>query len=132
MYSFYYNRIYYFIRWKFYGEKKYLSVLECFVNSFLLILNGFRYEGWLFSACACAYGNDGCCLSKKLDKRLFRIFLIALISFSPYNMVASADLHDHNNVFFAEETKNFQRNSIPQGFLQEHSAVSDFFFHLFD
>jgi hypothetical protein len=120
--------IYYFIRWKFYGEKNIYLFLSAL--SFALS-NGFRYEGWLFSAVLVLMVMMDLLVERKLTKRIIQNILIALISFSTIIWWLLQNLHDHNNMFFfAEETTKIFKEFNSAGFLQRLVQYPTFIFFI--
>ena len=120
--------IYYFIRWKFYGQLKIYLVLSAV--SFALS-NGFRYEGWLFSAVLVSLVLFDAVIERKLTKRIIINFLISLISFTTIFWWLIQNYIDHKNMFFfAEETTKIFKEFNSAGFLQRLVQYPTFIFFI--
>ena len=120
--------IYYFIKWKFCGEKKVFLVLSAV--SFAMS-NGFRYEGWLFSASLILIVLLDLIKEKKLTKTIFINFLISLISFTTVIWWLLQNYSDHQNMFFfAEETTKIFKEFNSAGFLQRLVQYPTFMFFI--
>jgi len=108
--------IYYFIKWKFYGEKNIFLILSAV--SFALS-NGFRYEGWLFSGALVLLVMTDILKEKKLTKKIITNVLISLISFTTIIWWLVQNYVDHHNMFFfAEETTKIFKEFNSAGFFQ--------------
>lgn len=119
--------IYYFIRWKFYGQMKIYLVLSAM--SFALS-NGFRYEGWIFSAVLVLLVLYDV-VAERLTKRIFINFLISIISFSTILWWLIQNYIDHKNMFFfAEETTKIFKEFNSAGFLQRLVQYPTFIFFI--
>jgi len=120
--------IYYFIRWKFYGQLKIYLLLSAI--SFALS-NGFRYEGWLFSAVLVLLILFDAVIERKFTKRVLTNLLIALISFTTIFWWLIQNYIDHKNVFFfAEETTKIFKEFNSAGFLQRLVQYPTFIFFI--
>lgn len=120
--------IYYFIKWKFVSSgNKYLILAAI---SFALS-NGFRYEGWLFSAVFVALVLSEILVEKKISKRIINNFLISLISFTTIVWWLIQNYIDHQNVFFfAEETTKIFKEFNSAGFMQRVVQYPTFVFFI--
>ena len=120
--------IYYFIRWKFYGENSINLVLSSV--SFALS-NGFRYEGWLFSAVLVLLVLLDLLRERKLSRRITSNVLISLISFTTIIWWLIQNYADHQNMFFfAEETTKIFKEFNSAGFLQRLVQYPTFIFFI--
>jgi hypothetical protein len=120
--------IYYFIKWKFDGEKTINLILSSV--SFALS-NGFRYEGWLFSGVLVLLVLSDILTEKKITKRIIRNFLISLISLTTVAWWLIQNYIDHQNVFFfAEETTKIFKEFNTAGFLQRLVQYPTFIFFI--
>jgi len=120
--------IYYFIRWKFYGQLKIYLVLSAL--SFALS-NGFRYEGWLFSFVLVSLVLLDAIIERKLTKRVMISFLISLISFTTILWWLIQNYIDHQNMFFfAKETTKIFKEFNSAGFLQRLVQYPTFIFFI--
>ncbi|HMS65764.1 MAG TPA: glycosyltransferase family 39 protein, partial [Ignavibacteria bacterium] len=120
--------IYYFIRWRFYGERKIYLILSAL--SFALS-NGFRYEGWLFSGVLVLLVLIDLLNERKLTKRILVNFLISLISFTTILWWLIQNYVDHHNMFFfAEETTKIFKEFNSAGFLQRLVQYPTFIFFI--
>lgn len=120
--------IYYFIRWKFYGEKNIYLVIS---SVSIALSNGFRYEGWLFSGVLVLLVLMDLLRERKLTKRIFTNFLISLISFTTIIWWLIQNYVDHQNMFFfAEETTKIFKEFNSAGFLQRLVQYPTFIFFI--
>jgi hypothetical protein len=120
--------IYYFIRWKFYGEKKIYLILSAVS---IALSNGFRYEGWLFSGVLVLLVLMDLLREKKLTKKIIVNVLISLISFTTIIWWLIQNYVDHQNMFFfAEETTKIFKEFNSAGFLQRLVQYPTFIFFI--
>jgi len=120
--------IYYFIKWKYYGEKNIYLVLSSV--SFALS-NGFRYEGWLFSGVLVLLVMTDILKEKKVTKKIFINILISLISFTTIIWWLIQNYVDHHNMFFfAEETTKIFKEFNTAGFFQRLVQYPTFIFFI--
>jgi hypothetical protein len=120
--------IYYFIKWKFFGEKNIFLILSAV--SFALS-NGFRYEGWLFSGVLVLLVMTDILREKKLTKKILINILISLISFTTVVWWLIQNYVDHHNMFFfAEETTKIFKEFNTAGFLQRLVQYPTFIFFI--
>lgn len=120
--------IYYFLRWKFYGEKKIYLILSSV--SFALS-NGFRYEGWLFSGVLVLLVLMDILTEKKITRKIITNFLISLISFTTILWWLIQNYVDHQNIFFfALETTKIFKEFNTAGFLQRLVQYPTFIFFI--
>jgi hypothetical protein len=120
--------IYYFIKWKFQGERKIFLILSAV--SFALS-NGFRYEGWLFSGTFILLILYDIVIEKKISKKIIINFLISLISFTTIVWWLLQNYYDHQNMFFfAEETTKIFNQFNTAGFMQRLVQYPTFIFFI--
>jgi len=120
--------IYYFIKWKFYGEKNFYLILSAVSFAFS---NGFRYEGWLFSAVLVLLVLLDLLKEKNFTKKIFNNFLISLISFTTIIWWLLQNYFDHGNMFFfADETTKIFKEFNTAGFLQRLVQYPTFIFFI--
>lgn len=120
--------IYYFVKWKFFGERNFLLVL-CAVS--FALSNGFRYEGWLFSGVLVLLVMTDILREKKLTKKIAVNILISLISFTTVVWWLIQNYIDHHNMFFfAEETTKIFKEFNTAGFLQRLVQYPTFIFFI--
>ena len=120
--------IYYFIRWKFYGENS----INLFLSAVSFAMsNGFRYEGWLFSAVLVMLVLIDLLRERRLSQRIIRNVLISLISFTTIIWWLLQNYADHQNMFFfAEETTKIFKEFNSAGFLQRLVQYPTFIFFI--
>lgn len=120
--------IYYFIKWRFQGEKNIYLILSAV--SFALS-NGFRYEGWLFSGTFILLVLYDIIIEKKITKKIIKNIAISLISFSTIVWWLLQNYIDHQNVFFfAEETTKIFNQFNTAGFMQRLVQYPTFIFFI--
>ena len=120
--------IYYFIKWKFNGEKNIYLIL-CSVS--FALSNVFRYEGWLFSGVLILLVLVDILREKKITKKISHNLLISLISFTTIVWWLVMNYIDHQNVFFfAEETTKIFKEFNTAGFFQRLVQYPTFIFFI--
>lgn len=120
--------IYYFIKWKFFGNAKIYLILS--TVSFGLS-NLFRYEGWLFSGVLVIFVFSEIIINKRLTRKSIENVLISLISFITIIWWLVQNYIDHHNVFFfAEETTKIFKEFNSAGFLQRLVQYPTFIFFI--
>ncbi|MBK8549941.1 MAG: glycosyltransferase family 39 protein [Ignavibacteria bacterium] len=120
--------IYYFIKWKFFGEKNIYLLLSAL--SFALS-NGFRYEGWLFSGVLVLLVLIDLLKEKRVTRKIIVNFMISLISFTTIIWWLIQNYIDHHNVFFfAEETTKIFKEFNTAGFFQRLVQYPTFIFFI--
>ncbi|MBL8006392.1 MAG: glycosyltransferase family 39 protein [Ignavibacteria bacterium] len=120
--------IYYFLKWRFYGEK----IIYLLLSSVSFALsNGFRYEGWLFSGVLLLLLLTDILKEKKLTKNIIVNVSVSLISFSTIIWWLVQNYIDHHNFFFfAEETTKIFKEFNSAGFLQRLVQYPTFIFFI--
>lgn len=120
--------IYYFIKWKFAGNRKINLILAAV--SFALS-NCFRYEGWLFSVAFIFLTASDVLYERKITKIIIKNFFISLISFTTIAWWLLQNYIDHQNIFFfAEETTKIFKEFNTAGFLQRLVQYPTFVFFI--
>lgn len=120
--------IYFFMKWKFDGELTVYLFLSAFSFAFS---NGFRYEGWLFSAAFAMLTMLDILKEKKLTKKIVKNIFISLISFTTIAWWLIQNYVDHGNVFFfAEETTKIFKEFNTAGFFQRLVQYPTFIFFI--
>ncbi len=120
--------IYYFIKWKFSGEKRINLVLS---SAAFALSNGFRYEGWLFSGVIVLLVLSDIIYQKKVTVKVISNFLVSLISFTTIIWWLIQNYIDHHNMFFfAEETTKIFKEFNTAGFLQRLVQYPTFIFFI--
>ncbi len=120
--------VYYFIRWKFFGEKNIYLLLSSV--SFALS-NGFRYEGWLFSFVLVLLVFMDALIEKKVTRKIMLNTLVSLISFTTIVWWLVQNYIDHKNMFFfAEETTKIFKEFNTAGFFQRLVQYPTFVFFI--
>lgn len=120
--------IYFFMKWKFDGELTIYLFLSAFSFAFS---NGFRYEGWLFSAAFVMLTMLDILRERKLTKKIVKNIFISLISFTTIAWWLMQNYVDHGNVFFfAEETTKIFKEFNTAGFFQRLVQYPTFIFFI--
>ena len=120
--------IYYFIKWKFYGEKNLYLLLSSVSFAFS---NVFRYEGWLFSGVLILLVLLDLLNERKITKKIVKNFLISILSFSTIAWWLIQNYTDHGNMFFfAQETTKIFKEFNTAGFLQRLVQYPTFIFFI--
>ncbi|MBK6879007.1 MAG: glycosyltransferase family 39 protein [Ignavibacteria bacterium] len=120
--------IYFFMKWKFDGELTIYLFLSAFSFAFS---NGFRYEGWLFSAAFVMLTMLDILRERKLTKKIVKNIFISLISFTTIAWWLIQNYVDHGNVFFfAEETTKIFKEFNTAGFFQRLVQYPTFIFFI--
>ncbi len=120
--------IYFFMKWKFDGELTIYLFLSAFSFAFS---NGFRYEGWLFSAAFVMLTMLDILKERKLTKKIVKNIFISLISFTTIAWWLIQNYVDHGNVFFfAEETTKIFKEFNTAGFFQRLVQYPTFIFFI--
>jgi hypothetical protein len=120
--------IYLFMKWKFEGQ----HTIYLFLSSFSIAFsNGFRYEGWLFSAVLVFMTALDILKEKKLSKRIVKNVMISLISFTTIAWWLIQNYVDHGDAFyFAKETTKIFNQFNTAGFFQRLVQYPTFIFFI--
>lgn len=117
-----------FLKWRFSGRKTVFLFLCAF--SFALS-NGFRYEGWLFSATFVLLTMLDIITERKLTKTIVKNILISLVSFTTVAWWLIQNYIDHGDAFyFAKETTKIFEQFNTAGFFQRLVQYPTFIFFI--
>ncbi|MBX7041801.1 MAG: glycosyltransferase family 39 protein [Ignavibacteria bacterium] len=120
--------IYFYMKWKFGGSQTVFLFLSSFSFAFS---NGFRYEGWLFSATLVLIVLLDALKERKLTKRVVKNALISMISFTTIAWWLMQNYVDHGDAFFfAKETTKIFDQFNTAGFFQRLVQYPTFIFFI--